>query len=81
MLLEFPEVEYALSRIGRPEIGGDPEPVNNIEIYIGLKPVSEWTSASSRQELQHLMEQKRAEAGATSRAAVQLLPTHCDPGG
>jgi len=58
MLLEFPEVEYALSRIGRPEIGGDPEPVNNIEIYIGLKPVSEWTSASSRQELQHLMEQK-----------------------
>ncbi len=58
MLLEFPEVEYALSRIGRPEIGGDPEPVNNIEIYIGLKPMSEWTSASSRQELQHLMERK-----------------------
>ncbi len=58
MLLEFPEVNYALSRIGRPEIGGDPEPVNNIEIYIGLKPVSEWTSASSRQELQALMERK-----------------------
>ncbi len=58
MLLEFPEVEYALSRIGRPELGGDPEPVNNIEIYIGLKPVSEWTSASNRQELQHLMERK-----------------------
>ncbi len=58
MLLEFPEVNYALSRIGRPEIGGDPEPVNNIEIYIGLKPVSEWTSASNRQELQLLMEKK-----------------------
>jgi len=58
MLLEFPEVNYALSRIGRAEIGGDPEPVNNIEIYIGLKPVSEWTSAANRQELQGLMEQK-----------------------
>ncbi len=58
MLLEFPEVTYALSRIGRPEIGGDPEPVNNIEIYIGLKPVSQWTSASNRQALQNLMEQK-----------------------
>jgi len=58
MLLEFPEVIYALSRIGRPEIGGDPEPVNNIEIYIGLKPVSEWTSADNRQALQGLMEQK-----------------------
>ncbi|HHL45791.1 MAG TPA: efflux RND transporter permease subunit [Gammaproteobacteria bacterium] len=58
MLLEFPEVNYALSRIGRPEIGGDPEPVNNIEIYIGLKPVSEWTSADNRQDLQGLMERK-----------------------
>ncbi|WP_288372901.1 CusA/CzcA family heavy metal efflux RND transporter [uncultured Marinobacter sp.] len=57
-LMEFPEVTYALSRIGRAEIGGDPEPVNNIEIYIGLKPVPEWTSADNRYELQSLMEQK-----------------------
>ena len=58
MLMEFPEVTYALSRAGRPEIGGDPEPVNNIEIYIGLKPTSEWTSASNRYELQALFEAK-----------------------
>ncbi|MGE6648706.1 efflux RND transporter permease subunit [Shewanella colwelliana] len=58
MLLEFPEVEYALSRIGAPELGGDPEPVSNIEIYIGLKPIEEWQSASNRFELQRLMEQK-----------------------
>ncbi|ACV26683.1 efflux RND transporter permease subunit [Kangiella koreensis] len=58
MLMEFPEVTYALSRIGRAEIGGDPEPVNNIEIYIGLKPVPEWTSADNRYEFQSLMEQK-----------------------
>lgn len=58
MLLAFPEVEYALSRIGAPELGGDPEPVNNIEIYIGLKPIDEWQSASSRLELQRLMEEK-----------------------
>jgi len=58
MLMEFPEVEYTLSRIGRAEIGGDPEPVNNIEIYIGLKPVSQWTSATNRYELQAMMEEK-----------------------
>ena len=57
ILLEFPEVEYALSRIGAPELGGDPEPVSNIEVYIGLKPISEWQSASSRLELQRLMEE------------------------
>jgi len=58
MLLEFPEVTYALSRIGRAEVGGDPEPVNNIEIFIGLLPVSEWESADDRYELQDLMEMK-----------------------
>ncbi|MFT5852167.1 MAG: cobalt-zinc-cadmium resistance protein CzcA [Colwellia sp.] len=58
MLMEFPEVEYALSRIGRAEIGGDPEPVNNIEVYIGLKPVSQWVSAKNRYELQGLMKEK-----------------------
>lgn len=58
ILLEFPEVDYALSRVGRPEVGGDPEPVNNIEIYLGLKPVSEWQSADNRSQLQVLMETK-----------------------
>lgn len=56
-LMAFPEVNYTLSRIGRAEIGGDPEPVNNIEIYIGLKPASKWTSAKDRYELQSKMEQ------------------------
>lgn len=58
ILMAFPEVSYALSRIGRPELGGDPEPVSNIETYVGLKPVAEWTSAKSRPELQALMEQR-----------------------
>ena len=58
ILMEFPEVTYALSLIGRAEVGGDPEPVSNIETYVGLKPVSEWTSARNRHELQALMEEK-----------------------
>ena len=58
LLMDYPEVEYALSRIGRAEIGGDPEPVSNIEIYVGLKPVDQWTSADNRFALQQLMEEK-----------------------
>ncbi|QMW16503.1 MULTISPECIES: efflux RND transporter permease subunit [Pseudoalteromonas] len=58
MLLEFAEVDYALSRIGRAEVGGDPEPVNNIEIYIGLKSREQWINAKTRVELQQLMEEK-----------------------
>jgi len=52
----FPEVTYTLSRIGRAEIGGDPEPVSNVEIYVGLKPVSDWETASDRYELQRKMQ-------------------------
>ena len=51
-LMQFPEVIYASSRVGRAELGGDPEPVSNVEIYVGLKPVSEWTTAKNRFELQ-----------------------------
>jgi len=54
-LMTFPEVTYALSRVGRAEIGGDPEPVSNVEIYIGLKPQDQWTSADSREALQRKM--------------------------
>ena len=57
-LMTFPEVLYVSSRVGRAEIGGDPEPVSNVEIFVGLKPVAEWTSADSRQQLQALMEER-----------------------
>ena len=57
-VMTFPEALYVSSRVGRPEIGGDPEPVSNVELYIGLKPVSEWTSAPDREALQVLLEQK-----------------------
>jgi len=57
-LLTFPEVTYATSRVGRAEIGGDPEPVSNVEIFVGLLPVIEWSSAENRQDLQKLMEDK-----------------------
>lgn len=50
-LRAYPEVTYAVSQIGRPELGGDPEAVNNNEIWVGLKPQEEWTTFKSREEL------------------------------
>jgi len=58
VLMTFPEVLYAASRVGRPELGGDPEPVSNVELYVGLKPVEEWTSAPDRRALQALMQER-----------------------
>lgn len=50
-LRSYPEVTYAVSQVGRPELGGDPEPVSNNEIWVGLKPQSDWTTAHSRDGL------------------------------
>ena len=58
VLMQLPEVTYASSRIGRAELGGDPEPVSNIEIYVGLKPAAAWTTAPDRTGLQRVMEER-----------------------
>ncbi len=60
-LKSYPEVDYALSQIGRPELGGDPEAVNNNEIWVGLKPQSEWKTASSREDLIKILTKDLAE--------------------
>jgi cobalt-zinc-cadmium resistance protein CzcA len=56
-LLAYPEVKYAISQIGRPELGGDPEALNNNEMWVGLKPQSEWTTAHTRGELIKILTQ------------------------
>ena len=77
-LIQFPEVLYATSRVGRPEIGGDPEPVSNVEIFVGLEPVSEWTSAKNRQALQKLMEEKMSSHPGLLFSFSQPIATRVD---
>lgn len=78
VLLTFPEVTYASSRIGRPELGGDPEPVSNVEIYVGLKPVNQWVSAHNRFALQDLMEKKMSVYPGLLFAFSQPIATRVD---
>ena len=78
ILMTFPEVLYATSRVGRAEIGGDPEPVSNIEIYVGMKPVDEWISADNRKELQVLMEEKMSVMPGLLFSFSQPIATRVD---
>ena len=47
----FPEVADVVSKIGRAEAGGDPEPVNNIEAIVTLRPHSEWKTGRDKAAL------------------------------
>lgn len=55
LLKEFPEVIEVVSKIGSGEIPTDPMPVEGADLMIILKDKSEWTSASSREELANKM--------------------------
>jgi len=57
-LKEFPEVETVVAKIGRAELGGDPESVSNDEIYVRLKPKDQWTTARNKDALVEAMRKK-----------------------
>ncbi|RAJ97823.1 cobalt-zinc-cadmium resistance protein CzcA [Larkinella arboricola] len=51
LLQKFPEVKEVISKIGAGEIPTDPMPIEAADMMVILKPRSEWTSASNREEL------------------------------
>ncbi len=50
-IVKYPEVREVISRIGRPEAGSHPHPVNYAEVHIELKPLAEWKRYTSKAEL------------------------------
>src|SRR5947207_10376534 len=57
-LRQFPEVQTVVAKIGRAELGGDPESVSNDELYVRLKPKSQWTTAKTKDELADAMRRR-----------------------
>ncbi len=55
VLKRFPEVTRVVTKIGRAEVATDPVGVDAADIFIALKPPSEWTTAHSREELYRQM--------------------------
>ena len=51
IIMQFPEVEFVVGRLGRPDIATDPMGVNLSDIYVTLKPKSEWKTATTKEEL------------------------------
>jgi heavy metal efflux system protein len=55
---QFPEVEKIVSRIGVAEVPTDPMPMDIADVFVILKPKSEWVSADSKDDL--IMKMKEA---------------------
>jgi len=48
---QFPEVDQVVSRIGAAEVPTDPMSMEESDIIVTLKPIREWTSAKTKDEL------------------------------
>ncbi len=65
-LMEFPEVEMIVSKIGRTELGNDPQEPNESDPVVRLRPLEQWTTARTMPELmQKFRERLTRVPGAT----------------
>ena len=77
-LRQFPEVETVVAKIGRAELGGDPESVSNDELYVRLKPKKEWTTAKTKDELVDAMRSKVESMPGVKFNFSQVIQTRND---
>ncbi len=57
LLDDFPEIEDVVANIGSAEIPTDPMPVEIADYVLVMKPKSEWTSATNRQDMFEKLEE------------------------
>lgn len=60
LLLELPEVTGVVSKIGRPDFATEAMGIYEADVYVMLKPRSEWTTVRSKEALIDAMDQKLA---------------------
>ena len=77
-LLQFPEVETVVAKIGRAELGGDPESVSNDELYVRLKPKQQWTTARTKDELVDAMRSRVESMPGVKFNFSQVIQTRND---
>ncbi len=75
---EFPEVQDAVSKIGRAEAGGDPEPVNNVEVTVTLQPIERWKSGRNKEALVDAMRLRMEEVPGVALSFSQPIATRVD---
>ncbi|WP_164147702.1 efflux RND transporter permease subunit, partial [Stenotrophomonas maltophilia] len=51
VIAEFPEVQTAISQQGRPDDGTDVAGFNNAEVFVPLKPQTEWRAGLTKERL------------------------------
>ncbi|MFP3040658.1 CusA/CzcA family heavy metal efflux RND transporter [Treponema primitia] len=58
LIMEIPEIDLSVSKVGRAETAMDPAPISMIETVITLKPKKQWRKGLTQEAIEHeMMEQ------------------------
>src|SRR2546430_5986529 len=74
-LLGFPEVRVAVSQLGAPDDGTDPEGLDNLEFYVGLKPRDEWQARGKAKVVTAMEKSLASVPGITAHFSQPLQHT------
>ncbi|MGI8401187.1 MAG: efflux RND transporter permease subunit [Gemmatimonadaceae bacterium] len=78
IMKSFPETQDVVTRTGRAEAGGDPDPVNSSEVIITLKPESEWKTGRSKTQLVAAMDEALGEYPGAAISLTQPIANRVD---
>lgn len=75
-LLQIPEIAHAVARAGSPELANDPMGIEQSDVYLMLKPRSEWrrglTKVALGAEITELLEKEVPEAAVSLSQPIQM---------
>ncbi|MBL8205864.1 MAG: efflux RND transporter permease subunit [Blastocatellia bacterium] len=77
-LLEFPEVKNVITKLGRPDLATDTMGVYQGDVYVMLKPITEWKTATTREGLIEAFDKKLANVPGVAYNFTQPLEMRMD---
>ena len=77
-VMEFPEVQMMVSKIGRTELANDPQEPNESDSVAMLQPIDTWTTASTMAELKEKVRERLAQVPGANYLISQPIQQRVD---
>ncbi len=78
LLLEFPEIETVVTKIGRPDLATEAMGIYQGDVYVGLAPREQWRSARTREELIAALDERLRQIPGVTYNFTQPLAMRLD---
>ncbi len=78
VVLEFPEVETVVTKMGRPDLATEAMGIYQGDVYVILRPIEEWTTASTKEGLIEAFDERLKDVPGVAYNFTQPLAMRLD---